>query len=148
MVNWLAPSKSMLLLAPEPAADSRGLVTIAELRQQRFDSVEVVVLSACSTGNAMVSKSEGAMSLANAFLSQGVPYVVATLVPVEDQATADLMVRFHAALSAGIGPAKALRMAQAQVIHAPARSWAAMELFLGRGSIVTESPEVSDRQER
>ncbi|MEM1261257.1 MAG: CHAT domain-containing protein [Pseudomonadota bacterium] len=76
----------------------------------------VVVLSACETAVGEYIRSEGPMSIANAFLQQGSDHVVATLWKVADRSTADLMTEFYAALlKEGETPAAALQTAQQRI---------------------------------
>ncbi|MEM8981442.1 MAG: CHAT domain-containing protein [Pseudomonadota bacterium] len=76
----------------------------------------VVVLSACETAVGEYIRSEGPMSIANAFLQQGSDHVVATLWKVADRSTAELMTRFYEQLlNAGQSPAAALQAAQQQM---------------------------------
>ena len=75
-----------------------------------------VVLSACESGLAEVSVGDESVGLVRAFLVAGAARVVASLWPVEDEATLTFMARFHAALADGHGPAVALRLAQAATL--------------------------------
>jgi hypothetical protein len=59
-----------------------------------------------------VLSGEGVLGLASAFLSAGVPAVVATLWPVDDAQTARLMDHFYAGLAAGLDAATALHEAR------------------------------------
>ena len=58
---------------------------------------------------------EGLAGLTSAFLSAGVPAVVATLWAIDDEVAADLMREFYDALSAGEPVARALSGAQAVI---------------------------------
>lgn len=78
---------------------------------------DLVVLSACQTrlgsgALADVPAGDDWVGLTRAFLHAGAGHVVATLRPVEDEATAALMGRFYRELSAGAEPARALVLAQ------------------------------------
>jgi CHAT domain-containing protein len=75
-----------------------GFVSMAEISVQDF-SADLVVVSACNTGRGFEIRGEGNMSLARAFLAQGVDSVVATLWPVSDSATALFMKEFYRALN-------------------------------------------------
>ncbi|WP_084963832.1 CHAT domain-containing protein [Thermoactinospora rubra] len=68
----------------------------------------LVVLSACDTGMARIPAEGAPLGLAGTFLSRGAGCVVAGLVPVPDEETADLMRAFHALLALGRPPAEAL----------------------------------------
>ncbi len=73
------------------------------------------VLSGCSSAGTSVLFGEGVQGLASAFLSAGVPTVIATLWPVDDQATAELVERFYRAMGRGASAGAALREAQLAV---------------------------------
>ena len=62
---------------------------------------------------------EGVLGLSSAFLSAGIPAVVATLWPVDDQVTRRLMRGFYAELAAGRSIAEALALAQRAVRDEP-----------------------------
>lgn len=79
-------------------------------------AADLVVLSGCRTALGREVRGEGLNGLARGFLSAGVPRVVASLWPVEDRATAALMVAFYRQLwREGKSPAAALRAAQLEV---------------------------------
>jgi CHAT domain-containing protein len=78
----------------------------------------LIVLSACQSGIDRLFKGEGAVGLARPFIAAGVPLVVASLWPVESNATADLMISFHRyRKSQNLSTVAALRMAQLDMIH-------------------------------
>ncbi|MFD0891382.1 CHAT domain-containing protein, partial [Streptosporangium algeriense] len=74
----------------------------------------LVVLSACDAGMAHAPADGAPLGLAGAFLSLGTQCVVASLVPVRDEETLDLMTVFHELLAAGHCPAQALATANAK----------------------------------
>jgi CHAT domain-containing protein len=85
-------------------------------------NARVVVLSACQTAlgsgtRADVPEGDDWVGLARAFLFAGASNVVATLWPVEDRATAQLVERFHVAYASGVSPAAALARAQRAALH-------------------------------
>lgn len=75
-----------------------------------------VVLSACDAGVSSVSSGDELIGLAAALLNLGAGAVVASVLPVPDEATRGLMVEFHRRLVTGAGPAAALTQAQAAVV--------------------------------
>ena len=113
----------------------RESCTAREIYGLRLDRTRLVVLAACDTGNEYIPGSEGATSLARAFLAAGVPTVVASLWSVDDRATAGLFDRFHRFLIAGDDPVDALRKAQLELLHGSdprdrsPRAWAAFEVI-------------------
>ncbi|HTI06011.1 MAG TPA: CHAT domain-containing tetratricopeptide repeat protein [Gemmatimonadales bacterium] len=82
----------------------------------------LVVLSACQTALgagtlADVPQGDDWVSLVEAFHFAGASKVLATLWPVEDRATADLMALFYAALEAGRPESEALAEAQRTILR-------------------------------
>jgi CHAT domain-containing protein/tetratricopeptide (TPR) repeat protein len=125
---------SKLVLAPPPKGGS-GALTAREIYSLDLRRTRLVVLAACDTGLEYVPGSEGATSLARAFLAAGVPTVVASLWDTADQPTAALLTAFHHHLLAGDDPARALRKAQLGLLHASSEAdrspaaWGAFEVI-------------------
>lgn len=71
-----------------------------------------VVLSACEVGRSAVSRGDELSGLAAALLGRGTATVIASVVPVPDERTAEVMVTLHSALQRGVPPAEALADAQ------------------------------------
>jgi CHAT domain-containing protein/tetratricopeptide (TPR) repeat protein len=114
----------------------RDLLTALDLMGITLPRTRVVLLAGCGTAaGPRPAEGEGTMSLARAFLSKGVPAVVATLWNVDDQATSELLGTFHQHLSRGSDALTALRRAQLEAIGqnppvVPAL-WAAFQLVGG-----------------
>jgi tetratricopeptide (TPR) repeat protein len=72
----------------------------------------LAVLSSCESAGGRIFSGEGVQGLTSAFLSAGVPSVLATLWAVDDQTTAQLMERFYGGLAKGKTAAAALQAAQ------------------------------------
>ena len=72
-----------------------------------------LVLSACDSGLSGVRPGDELMGLAGALFSLGMSTLVASVIPVPDAATKELMLALHRGLQAGLGPAHALASAQA-----------------------------------
>ena len=69
------------------------------------------MLSACDSGLWGVRQGDELMGLASALFALGTATLIASVVPVPDEAVRPVMVRFHADLRAGRRPAEALAMA-------------------------------------
>ncbi len=132
------PERSRLLLAPS-SADPLGVVFAGEIERLSLPATRLVVLSACETGLGRLARGEGVIGLARAFLSAGIPSVVATLWPVDDVSTATLFTTFHESWRRGATSAVALRDAQLRAIRdgVSVTDWAAAQVL---GQTVTRTP--------
>jgi CHAT domain-containing protein len=136
----ISPRRSRLLLAKEGQSSQTEFLVNAELTSSeisglRLKKVKLAVLSACQTGVERYYRGEGASSIARAFITAGVPLVVASLWPVDSEATAELMTRFHRFRKRdGLASIEALRQAQRSMLDEPHSSqthpyyWAAFNL--------------------
>ena len=137
LANPIDPARSSLALAPTPGGTDTGALFAFEVSSARFTRTRLVVLAGCDTGAGPQRAGEGTASLARAFLAAEVPAVVASLWPVNDARTAELMTRLHERVARGEDPAAALRAAQLTMLHAkdPAlrspSTWAAFGLLGG-----------------
>lgn len=117
--------RSKLLLAKENQNTQNGLLVnddlaSSEVCRLKLPGVRLAVLSACQTGVERYYRGEGTSSIARAFIMAGVPLVVASLWPVESDATAELMVRFHRFRKRnGFSSIEALRQAQLSMLNDP-----------------------------
>jgi tetratricopeptide (TPR) repeat protein len=75
---------------------------------------EHLVLSACDAGRMAVAGADELIGLAASLIPLGTAAVVAALLPVNDAATARLMVALHRRLRAGDRPAQALAVARSE----------------------------------
>ncbi|MFQ5789049.1 MAG: CHAT domain-containing protein [Acidobacteriota bacterium] len=82
-----------------PVSPSDGVLTGYEVLELELRSGALVTLAACETVRGGRRGGEGVVGLARAFLEAGAGSVVASLWPVEDQATRELMVRLYRGLS-------------------------------------------------
>jgi tetratricopeptide (TPR) repeat protein len=90
---------------------SDGPLTAYEL--ERLDRAPgVVVLSACDSGLSAVRPGDELLGLGAVLLGTGTRTLIASVLPVPADRTADLMLDLHAGLRAGAGPAAALAAAQ------------------------------------
>src|SRR5262249_44827263 len=98
-------------------------LTLAAIRSasSQFSSVELLTLSACNTGMASASRSNGVEVEGLGALAQiaGARSVLASLWSVADSSTRDLMVEFYRQLESDSSPTKAeaLRTAQLTLLY-------------------------------
>ncbi|MCP4571759.1 MAG: CHAT domain-containing protein [bacterium] len=116
------PRHSFLALSiPEglPPERENGILQAWEIVDQLRLDADLVVLSACVTALGPVHAGEGLMSLSRAFQVAGARTVAATLWPVADESTAELMIRFYGHLLKDVPKDEALRAAQLEFIRGP-----------------------------
>jgi CHAT domain-containing protein/Tfp pilus assembly protein PilF len=126
-----------LTLPGEPAeGHDNGLLQAWEIFEGMRLDADLVVLSACDSALGKELAGEGLLGLTRAFQYAGARSVVASLWQVPDQATAELMVRFHRHLREGLAKAEALRAAQAELASGAAGTeaqapyfWAGFQVF-------------------
>ena len=96
---------------------------------------DLATLSACQTGTTRVEPGDELFGLLRGFIAAGAHSVAASLWPVDDGATADLMASFYAHLGRGMTKAAALRAAQweARALNPHPYYWAAFFLMGERG---------------
>jgi CHAT domain-containing protein len=125
------PLFSRIALAPAGTRD--GFLEVHEiLSDVDLTGVNLVVLSACSSGTGVRSGGDEITGLTRALLYAGTPGVIATLWDIGDEAAEALMKVFYARLLAGAAVSDALREAQCEMakserFHSPA-DWAAFSL--------------------
>lgn len=123
--NWLLwthgrfdrgdPRASGLQLASDDPSVQNTLLTVGELLAARFEhgGPDLVVLSACESGLADVSRDDELVGIPTAFIAAGARGVVSALWPVREDATAFLTAKFgELAFKDGQPPSEALRNAQ------------------------------------
>jgi CHAT domain-containing protein len=110
------PARSALLLGPSSDETEDGIFQAREISQLRLKA-NLVVLSACDTAGGRVLDQEGVSNLVQSFLMAGARAVVASIWPVNDRSTADLMTRFYSYLAQGRDKGSALRQAKLDFIE-------------------------------
>jgi len=102
-------TKAGLLLAD-------GLLAAKEMFTSiRMDNPRLVVMSACETAQIKPTLADEYMGLSSSFLFAGAHNVLATLWPVEDNASRLLIEEFYQGLNDGLSTVKALQQAQYQL---------------------------------
>jgi CHAT domain-containing protein len=115
---------SEMVLASPPGVkvsdkEDDGVWKIHEIYKMKLPQMRLVVLAACQTGIEHQYGGEGAVSVARPFIAAGVPLVVATLWPVDSDASEQLMVSFHRyrRLGDGLSTVEALQRAQLDLLR-------------------------------
>jgi CHAT domain-containing protein len=111
-----SPALSGCLLAGESSEAPAVFLTADAIRRMPLHA-DLVTLSACDTGHGHRLGHEGILGLARAFVEAGAGAVLASLWPVDDEATRDLMASFYRRLAAGSGRALALAEAKRNLRH-------------------------------
>lgn len=118
-LSWLAFSQ-----VDAKGRPLNGMLRLQDLYSLRLGS-ELVVLSGCETGLGRELRGEGLVGLTHGFFHAGANQVVASLWPVRDKASAELMKRFYRAMIRDrLRPAAALRAAQIEMLNdSDHRTW-------------------------
>jgi CHAT domain-containing protein len=119
---------------------ANGFLQSYEIYSLSLPRTRLVVLSGCQTGIEQQYAGEGAIGAARPFLIAGVPTVVATLWPVDSEASAELMASFHRHRRDAAPVAKGLRGAQIEMARGADQRyrhpyyWAAFQTIGGLSS--------------
>ncbi len=115
------PGRSYLLLSrfDRDGRRLRGELRLTELYTLHMPA-DLVVLSACRTALGKPTDGDGLVGLTHGFLYAGASRLLVSLWDVDDQATAELMARFHRELrESSVPPGEALRRAQLNLRRDP-----------------------------
>ncbi|MBD3334803.1 MAG: CHAT domain-containing protein, partial [Candidatus Eisenbacteria bacterium] len=107
-INDSNPWRSRIILDPDRP---QSWLYADQISRQRLRA-RLTVLSSCESARGGVLSGEGVLGLCQAFLSAGVPAVLATLWPVDDHAAFRFMQHFYDALAEDRTAAGALQIAQ------------------------------------
>jgi CHAT domain-containing protein len=114
-IDEAQPELSGLLLAHGGGSAEDGLLQVREIFNLELNA-DLVVLSACQSGAGKEVSGEGLIGMTRAFLYAGAASVVVSLWQVDDESTADLMVRFYRHLRQSGDTVEALRSAKLEMI--------------------------------
>jgi CHAT domain-containing protein len=118
LVNEKTPWLAALVLAQASEDKEDELLQLNEFNKIGLLRARLVLLSACQSALGQYYRGEGIVSLVRPFLARNVPTVIASLWPVDSQATATLMIDFHKIRRQNGRPAAdALRAAQIQMMQ-------------------------------
>lgn len=139
-LNNQRPWQSKIRFGPAHSDAAISAEEVAELDLK----ADLAVLSSCASAGGRILNCEGVLGLSSAFLSAGVPAVVATLWSVDDATTATFMGHFYDALEEGETVAGAVAHAQHLVRQDPETT----EPFFWAGFIVVGDGDVNVTLER
>lgn len=108
-----------------------GALTAYEISGLYLNQTELVVLSACNTGQGLVDEGEGVYGLQRAFKLAGAGSMLMSLWSVNDKASADLMVDFYKNLLDGKSKKESLKLAMKEIMktHPEPYYWGAFVLI-------------------
>jgi CHAT domain-containing protein/tetratricopeptide (TPR) repeat protein len=110
------PMYSKIILAQQNDGNEDGLLQTYEIYNFHLNA-EMVVLSGCNSGLGKLHRGEGLIGMTQAFFYAGVPSIVVSLWPVEDESTAYLMKQFYLNLKTGMSKKLALQKAKAELVR-------------------------------
>lgn len=129
-INESQPALSGIALRGN--SDHNGTLYMNDIYNLNLNA-ELVVLGACDTGLGNFHRGEGIIGFTRAFIYAGTSNLVVSMWPVNDQATALLMIDFYKHFRDGVSYSEALRQAKLNLIaetdFASPRDWAAFVLF-------------------
>jgi len=100
---------------PSPPGLDNGILTALEAGNLDLTGTQLIVLSACNTGQGDVRNGEGVFGLRRALQEAGAQSILMTLWSVPDKETLDLMQRFYSKWLVGVEVHQALKEAQLEV---------------------------------
>jgi CHAT domain-containing protein/tetratricopeptide (TPR) repeat protein len=116
-------------IALAPSSGDDGFLTASEIVTMQLNA-EMVVLSACKTGQGLLT-GDGVIGLSRSLISAGVPSVVVSLWAVPDEPTALLMTEFYKKFQIEPNKAQAIRhaMLATKAKYPDPLNWAAFTLI-------------------
>lgn len=109
------PFRSALILAAGTQQGEDGYLQMREVYDLSI-TANLVVLSACQTGQGVLERSEGPMALSRPFFFAGARSVISSLWPIDDKATARFMQEFYKNLMRGQSAVIALQTAKRKAL--------------------------------
>jgi CHAT domain-containing protein len=117
-------------IALAPCGDDNGFLTAGEILNDLELNAELIVLSACSTGEGKIT-GDGVIGLSRSFIARGVPSIIVSLWAVGDRSTRLLMSELYQNFQRKLGKAEALRQAMlaTKERYPSPKRWAAFTLI-------------------
>jgi CHAT domain-containing protein len=108
---------SFIAFYPKTKQPAQDALYLEELYGLNMEATQLMIISACETGNGQLVNSEGVLSLTRGFAYAGCASLVNSLWKADDEATAAILHKFHLYLQQGYSKAKALRQAKLDYLH-------------------------------
>ena len=115
LIDARYPLRSALALSRAEASEDDGFLQMREIYGLSMNA-ELVVLSACQTGNGFLAGSEGLLAVARPFFFAGARSVIASQWTLNDQTSVVFMGEFYKGLIGGRSATEALRDAKKKMI--------------------------------
>ena len=112
------PFRSALALSYDESQEEDGFLQVREIYNLDINA-ELVVLSACQTGNGTLEKGEGLVGLTRGFFHAGARSILSSIWSINDRSTASFMEEFYSNLARGQDKSGALRMAKLSMLRSP-----------------------------
>jgi CHAT domain-containing protein len=135
-LDEIIPFRSALVLSLNAQQEEDGYLQMREIYGLTLNA-DLVVLSACQTGNGILERSEGPMGLARPFFYAGARSVVASLWSINDKTTVFFMKEFYRYLVKGYAVGKALQLTKNRMLKS---AWS--HPFYWAGFILNGDPAV------
>ena len=134
LVNLQQPNFSELLFdfGHDPISKEDNLLRPIEIYQMNLNA-DLIVLSACDTGNGKLYPGEGVFSFSRAFAAAGVPSTMMTLWKVDDRSTSQIVISFFEFLKKGMPKDIALQKAKLQYLEVNKNNKAALHPYFWAG---------------
>ncbi len=111
LLNKENPMQSAMAFTEDTSSQEDGFLYAHEITNMSINT-NLVVLSACETGDGKHQKIEGIMSLGRSFMYAGTPSIIMSLWQVSDFSTAQIMQKFYQNLAESQRKSEALRNAK------------------------------------
>jgi CHAT domain-containing protein len=113
-MNNADPLRSFILFHP---SETDYKLFAQEIYNMKLDSTQLVILSACETGDGHLVKGEGLMSLSRAFAYAGCQNIITSLWKSSDKNTAFITSRLHYYLDKGVSRDMALQQTKLEFLN-------------------------------
>jgi CHAT domain-containing protein len=110
------PFRSSLVLSLVDQIGNDGFLQMREIYSLEINA-DLVVLSACQTGNGVLERAEGPIGLTRPFFYAGARSVISSLWPINDKATVFFMKEFYRLLIHGHSTTEALQLTKYRMLR-------------------------------